>query len=167
MALVIFAVGNPSRGDDALGPLLMAELEDGNLPGLTLVSDFQLQVEHGLDLDGHDLALFIDAGINTPAPFAFYETSPAAGRSISTHALPPEAVLHVHSLLHPATPPAFVLCIRGERFELGEGLSADAGKHLDAARRHLARCLATPTAAAWRKWQTPGPVGELSAHASP
>ncbi|MBK7846051.1 MAG: hypothetical protein IPJ73_00935 [Zoogloea sp.] len=68
MSLVIFAVGNPSRGDDALGPLLMAELETQSLPGVTLVTDFQLQIEHALDLDGHDLALFIDAGTGTPAP---------------------------------------------------------------------------------------------------
>jgi Ni,Fe-hydrogenase maturation factor len=27
MSVVVFAVGNPSRGDDALGPLLMAGLE--------------------------------------------------------------------------------------------------------------------------------------------
>ena len=30
-------------------------------------------------------------------------------------------------------PPAFVLCIRGETFELGEALSAAASRHLDAA----------------------------------
>ncbi len=151
MSLVIFAVGNPSRGDDALGPLLMAELEAQGLSGIALVSDFQLQIEHALDLDGHDLALFIDAGTGTPAPFAFYETAPAADTSISTHALTPAAVLQVHAQLRQATPPAFVLCIRGECFELGEELSEAARGHLDAARQHLAACLAEPAAGVWRQ----------------
>ena len=155
MSLVIFAVGNPSRGDDALGPLLMAELEAQGLAGVTLVSDFQLQIEHALDLDGHDLALFIDAGTGTPAPFAFYETGPAADTSISTHALTPAAVLQVHGQLRQTTPPAFVLCIRGECFELGEELSEAARGHLDTARQHLAACLAEPAAQVWRQWLTP------------
>lgn len=154
MSLVIFAVGNPSRGDDALGPLLMAELEAQGLSGVTLVSDFQLQIEHALDLDGHDLALFIDAGTGTPAPFAFYETAPAADTSISTHALTPAAVMHVGTQLRKAIPPGFVLCIRGECFGLGEGLSEAAHGHLHAARQHLAACLAKPVAAVWRQWQT-------------
>lgn len=154
MSLVIFAVGNPSRGDDALGPLLMAELETQSWPDVTLVADFQLQIEHALDLDGHDLALFIDAGTGTPAPFAFYETAPAADTSISTHALSPAAVLQVHAQLRQATPPAFVLCIRGEDFELGGALSGAAQGHLAAARQHLATCLATPEAKCWRQQQT-------------
>ncbi len=154
MSLVIFALGNPSRGDDALGPLLMAELEAQGLSGVSLVSDFQLQIEHALDLDGHDLALFIDAGTGTPAPFAFYETAPAADMSISSHALSPAAVLQVRAQLRQAGPPAFVLCIRGEAFELGEALSGAAQKHLAAARQHLATCLADPDATRWRQWQT-------------
>ncbi|HOY01149.1 hydrogenase maturation protease [Zoogloea sp.] len=154
MSLVIFAVGNPSRGDDALGPLLMAELETQSLPGVTLVTDFQLQIEHALDLDGHDLALFIDAGTGTPAPFDFYEVSASAGMSITTHALTPSAVLQVHAQLRPVTPPAFVLCIRGDHFELGEGPGEAARTHLQAARAHLAECLALPDALAWRQWQT-------------
>jgi len=154
MSLVIFAVGNPSRGDDALGPLLMAELETQSLPGVTLVTDFQLQIEHALDLDGHDLALFIDAGTGTPAPFDFYEVSASAGMSITTHALTPSAVLQVHAQLRPVTPPAFVLCIRGDHFELGEGPGEAARTHLQAARAHVAECLALPDALAWRQWQT-------------
>ena len=78
MSVVVFAVGNPSRGDDALGPLLMDWLAEQARPGVHLVSDFQLQIEHALDLEGHQLALFIDAGTGTPAPFEFRETGPAA-----------------------------------------------------------------------------------------
>ena len=43
-----------------------------------LLEDFQLQIEHALDLAGRRLALFIDAGTGTPAPFAFYAIDAAA-----------------------------------------------------------------------------------------
>lgn len=151
MRLVVFAVGNPSRGDDALGPRLMAELENWNPPDVRLVSDFQLQIEHALDLDDRDLALFIDAGTGTPAPFSFCEIRPAPDRSISSHALSPEAVLYVHGEIRRAPPPAFVLCVRGEDFRLGEDLSPAAEAHLAAARTQLRRCLAHIDPDAWRR----------------
>lgn len=152
VSLVILAVGNPSRGDDALGPLLMEELERQAPQGVHLVSDFQLQPEHALDLHGRTLALFIDAGTGTPAPFEFRELKPAAGHAVSSHAFTPSEVLQVYEALHghPA-PPAFLLCVRGEDFILGEPLSASAGQNLEAARRQLQACLATPAAGHWRE----------------
>lgn len=152
MTLVVFAVGNPSRGDDALGPLLMAGLEAQAQPGVVLISDFQLQIEHALDLDGCDLALFIDAGTGTPAPFEFRETAPAPGRPVSSHSLAPEAVLNVFADIRGVPPPpAFVLCVRGEDFGLGKDLSAAARQHFDAAAARLAACLARPDATYWRR----------------
>lgn len=152
MALVVFAVGNPSRGDDALGPLLMAGLESQDWPDVRLVSDFQLQIEHALDLDGCDLALFIDAGTGTPAPFTFSETAPARGRPVSSHSLPPAAVLQVFADIRGMPPPpAFVLCVRGEDFGLGKALSEAARRHLEAAQAHLGSCLAHPDATSWRR----------------
>jgi hydrogenase maturation protease len=152
MSVVVFAAGNPSRGDDALGPLLMAELEVLALPDVHLVSDFQLQIEHALDLDGRDLALFIDAGTGTPAPYLFREIRPITGQAPNSHALAPEAVLQVYADIRRADPPpAFVLCIRGEEFELGGDLSAAAQEHLLAARTHLQRCMACADASSWRK----------------
>ncbi|WP_346285810.1 hydrogenase maturation protease [Zoogloea sp.] len=163
MDLVIFAVGNPSRGDDALGPLLMDELERQAPPGVQLVNDFQLQPEHALDLHGRALALFIDAGAGTPAPFEFRELQAAAGHAVSSHAFTPQEVLRVYEILHGhPPPPAFLLCVRGEDFTLGEALSASAVKHLEAARRHLHACLAAPAAEHWRQ-QLAGTQGKTEA----
>lgn len=151
MSLVVFAVGNPSRGDDALGPRLMAELESWGLPDVRLVGDFQLQIEHALDLDDRNLALFIDAGTGTPTPYSFREIHPIPDRSISSHALSPEAVLYVYGEIRRPPPPAFVLCVRGEDFRLGEGLSPAAEAHLAAALDHLQACLAAPDVDHWRQ----------------
>ena len=89
-----------------------------------MVDDYQLQIEHALDLVDADCALFLDAGKDTPAPFAFSRLAPKRDATHSTHALSPEAVLDVYVQVRGAAPPpAFALCVRGESFELGEGLS--------------------------------------------
>jgi len=53
--ILVFGYGNPSRGDDALGPEFVRRLEaccaDAIACGaLEVLTDFQLQVEHALDL---------------------------------------------------------------------------------------------------------------------
>ena len=75
--VVVFGWGNTSRGDDAIGPLLLADLAAARLPGVETIEDFQLQIEHALDMVGADLLLFLDAGIQTAAPCVFYEAKPA------------------------------------------------------------------------------------------
>lgn len=153
--LVIFAVGNPSRGDDAIGPLLCERLAawlaaEGLSGQCELIEDFQLQIEHSLDLHERRLALFLDAAIGTPAPFVFRRLLPAAGSAHSTHALAPEAVLDVYARTEGrAPPPAFVLGVRGESFELGAPPSAAAHAHMAAAFALLGQLCRHPDAAAW------------------
>jgi len=152
MRLVVFGWGNDARGDDGLGPLLLARVSGAGFPGVTAIEDFQLQIEHALDLDGAEAALFIDAGRDTPAPFAFAEIAPRRVATHSTHAIAPEAVLDVcaRTLGKPA-PPSFTLCVRGERFELGEGLSVQAAGRLEEAWEFLHRLMREPTVEAWRR----------------
>ncbi|OHC67367.1 MAG: Ni/Fe hydrogenase [Rhodocyclales bacterium GWA2_65_20] len=131
--VLIFGWGNPSRGDDALGPLLIDRIAALKLPGVECLTDFQLQVEHALDLENRRRILFIDASIDTPAPFSVSVLEAARDASFTTHAMTPEAVMQVYVELHDeAPPPCTLLAIRGERFELGEAISATAASHLDA-----------------------------------
>lgn len=148
--LVVFGIGNPSRGDDALGPLLLQRLEQARLPGVVTVEDFQLQIEHAIDLQGRDLALFIDAGEGTPAPLSFAPVTPLFNPAHSTHSLAPGAVLAVYGqALEQAPPPAYVLCVRGQRFELGEGLSPAGRQHLEAAWDFLRQLCTEPDPERW------------------
>jgi hydrogenase maturation protease len=124
--LLVFGWGNPSRGDDALGPLLVEQLADraqASLPAgqLECLTDFQLQVEHALDLRGRERVLFVDAAIGLQTPFAVSKVHPAAVAGFTTHALAPEALLQVYRDLERAEPPpCMLLAIRAQRFELGE-----------------------------------------------
>ena len=131
--ILIIGIGNPSRGDDALGPLLIERLEALALPDVELLTDFQLQVEFSLDLQARQKVIFVDASLNAAAPFTFSPVLAAEDTSYSSHALSPGAVLHAYQKLFGEPPPSYVLAIRGEAFELGEGLSEAAEKHLEAA----------------------------------
>jgi hydrogenase maturation protease len=132
--ILFFGWGNPSRGDDALGPQFIERIEKLELPGVECLTDFQLQVEHALDLQDRRQVLFVDASVSIEAPFVVSRIEPRADVSFTTHALVPEAVMQVYLDLHDeAPPPCHLLAIRGERFELGEALSPAATEHLEKA----------------------------------
>ncbi|MFZ1326680.1 MAG: hydrogenase maturation protease [Candidatus Contendobacter sp.] len=156
--LLILAVGNPSRGDDALGPLFLERLaalrEQGvNWDDIELLTDFQLQIEHAVDLENRALILFVDASISCPPPYQFTRLQPARDTSYTSHALTPAAVLHVYEQINgKPSPPAFLLAIRGERFELGEALGQVAENNLTAALQFAARLLASWNAERWMRF---------------
>lgn len=142
---LVIGIGNPSRGDDAVGPMAVERLEALNLPDVELLTDFQLQVEYLLDMDGRDEVIFIDATVDgTVDSFAFQAILPARDASYSTHELSPQAVLAAYGRHYrrPA-PPSFVLAIRGHGFELGEGLSVATAANLGAALTFLVARLST------------------------
>ena len=149
--VVVLGWGNVTRTDDALGPLLMERVQRAQLQHVTVVEDFQLQIEHALDLQGHGLALFADAGFRSPAPFTFFQTAPRAGMAFSSHRLAPEAVLDIYERVMGETPPpAFVLSVAGEDFSVGGSLSAAASQRLELASDFLLQLLRFPSLENWQ-----------------
>lgn len=140
---LVIAIGNPSRGDDALGPAFAARLQEWldaeGRDDVEVIEDFQLQIEHALDLKGRQQVIFVDAGTPLqPAPYAMKPVVPSADFGHTTHAISPAAVLHVaQQTLGQQLPQASVLCIPGDTFELGAALSELAEMRLSAALRHL------------------------------
>ncbi len=137
--LLVFACGNPSRGDDALGPAFAVRVEallaDHIGAGtLELLTDFQLQAEHALDLVGRQDVVFVDASASCPAPFEWRAAKPARDATFSTHVMSPAAVLATFRAIETREPPpCHVLAIRGYGFELGAPLCPAAVANLDAA----------------------------------
>ena len=163
---LVIAIGNASRGDDAVGPLLAQALrEEGWFDGeaAELIEVSQLQVEDALELAGREAVLFIDAerlpdraagigddgddGIGAPVGVRLRTVTNAAAPLFS-HALEPGALLDVHTRgLGRAPPAAWVLAIAGAGFELGAPLSAMARARLPVALA-LARAWLRPPARA-------------------
>ncbi|MCC7383354.1 MAG: hydrogenase maturation protease [Deltaproteobacteria bacterium] len=136
--MLVIAIGNPSRGDDALGPLFLeaiARETQGEVAAgaIELLTDFQLQIEHALDIEGRERVCFVDAAMRLDAPFELRKVSPALDDTYTSHAMSPGAVLETCRRIHGSAPEAWVLAIGGEAFELGEGLSARANRNLSEA----------------------------------
>ncbi len=151
--LLVLGVGNPSRGDDALGPRFV-ERAAASLAGeiaagrLELLTDFQLQIEHALDLTGRRRVLFVDASVQAAPPFELRRVEANRDPGATSHAMSPAAVLGTHRDVIGEPPEAWVLEIRGERFELGDELSVNARAHLDAALAFFVREARADTATA-------------------
>lgn len=138
-ATLVIGYGNPSRGDDALGPAAVDAVErlvaqHPEWGDVETVTDFQLQIEFVTDLAGRERIVFIDAAATGAMPFAFGPLAAARDASFTTHALSPSSLLTVFQDFHgePA-PPCFLLAVRGYDFELGAPLSDGAQGNLAAA----------------------------------
>jgi len=136
---LIIGYGNPSRGDDALGPaaidaievLIAAHPEWG---AVDVITDFQLQIEFVTDLAGRERIVFIDAAANGAEAVAFGPLVAKEDASISSHALSPASLLTVYRSFHgDDAPPCFLLAIMGYDFDLGVPLSELATHNLGAA----------------------------------
>ena len=149
--VLIFGYGNLSRGDDALGPLLLEYVEQQfPLHNIEILSDFQLQVEHALDLQGRELVLFVDASVAHDKAYEFVQLQPLRDKSYTTHAMSPSAVLQVYeSITGESPPPAFLLSIQGMAFELGDGLSPAARDNLTKACSFIAQLLQQTDLPGW------------------
>lgn len=156
--VLLFGYGNLSRGDDALGPLLLEYVEDTVNPDkIEIQTDFQLQIEHALDLENRELVLFVDASVSCVSTFDFAVLEPARDQSYTTHAMSPSAVLAVYQEIKKQTPPpCFLLSIKGEMFELGEGLSTNAQYNFAMACQFMVQLLQNIDVEKWR---------ELASHA--
>ena len=136
---LIITYGNPSRGDDALGPALFDMLEQhkeetNSFIEIDLITDFQLQIEHAVDLVDRKYVLFVDAGISCAEPLEFQTLKPQRDDSFTTHAMSPASVLAVYEQInHCEPPPAWLLTIRAYKFGLGKSMSQQARENLQEA----------------------------------
>ena len=142
-AVLIFTYGNPSRGDDALGPAMFDRLEkhqreSSDLDDVDLLTDFQLQIEHAVDLQDRQCVLFVDAGISCAEPFELHQLQAERDDSFTTHAMSPASVLAVYKQINQEeAPPAYLLTIRAYEFGLGLDMSETAKRNLDLAYQYI------------------------------
>jgi hydrogenase maturation protease len=142
--ILVFAYGNPSRGDDALGPVMYDLLYEKLPDEVELLTDFQLQIEHSMDLDQREAVLFIDASMSATAPFHFYQLQAERDNSFTSHAMSPTSLLDAYQQVNQQqAPPSFMLEIRGYEFELGKSMTAMAEDNLKSAGSFLDDLLAT------------------------
>ena len=129
--LLVLAWGNRSRGDDALGPMLLDALQMALTPAqderVELLEAHQLHPEHALDLLGRERVLLADADPAATPPFEVREVQPRRDATLASHALSPAALLAVaRQLQRGALPPVTLLALHAQAFELGAAPGASA-----------------------------------------
>ncbi len=134
MTVLVIGYGNPGRGDDGLGPEFARRVAARALPGVTVVADFQLKVEHAVCVAEAERVVFADASLACEAPFSFVRCEPASHGTLHSHTIAPEVILALARLHFGSKAQGFVLGIPGQDFgRLHEGLSAQALQNLDRA----------------------------------
>lgn len=159
---LVVAIGNASRGDDALGPALAARLAalaaaagapeahqaneaadadethaahgagDAGGARVEIAERYQLQLEDLLLLQGRRGVLFVDAA-RAPAEPDCRPLAPSAGATAFTHALAPAVLLGLYRrVLGTEPPPAWLLALPGRQWELGAPLSDLGRRSLEA-----------------------------------
>ena len=132
--VLVFAWGNPSRGDEALGPAVFDRLEQQKLPGVEVITDFQLQIEHSTDIANRAKVIFIDASLSAKAPYELARIYPEKDDSFTSHAMSPQSLLSISQQVNDsALPDCYMLAIRGYDFELGHEISSKAQENLERA----------------------------------
>lgn len=136
--ILIMAVGNPSRGDDAFGAMLADQLlawldkqSEEVQACIELICDQQLMVEHVMDLSGRQLLLFADAAAQGDEAVSLSTLTPLptdqAVQGVNSHSCTPPQLLGLYqAMLMQVPPPAQLLSLRGHSFELGAPLSPQA-----------------------------------------
>ena len=134
MRTLLIGIGNGSRGDDALGWLFLNEIEEKDPQKFDMEYRYQLQVEDADMISQYERVLFVDATEELiPKGFAIKKCLPARSYYFSSHVQSPETVLYLCKTLYRKAPEAFVIAIKGYRWELGEPLSNEASEHLEKA----------------------------------
>lgn len=154
-SLLLFAFGNISRGDDALGPLLLQRMQQQNINQaggypLNYLQDYQIQVEHVMDMQDCERVILIDASQSLQQAYDFYCIQEQPESSYTTHGMSASNLLHIYrQVYHQPAPPTYMLAIEGNSFELGHPLSSKAEINLQSAYGFLTDLLSAEKLPQW------------------
>jgi len=140
--ILVLGYGNPGRQDDGLGPAAAGALSQMGWRNLTVVDDYQLNIEDALDVAAHDIVWFVDAAKTGHAPYSVRDVCPSPTTEFTSHLLRPAALLAIAQIYCNRAPPAFLLAIRGYEFEFVETLTEGGRENLGAAVAMLAASIA-------------------------
>lgn len=134
----VIGVGNPDRGDDAIGPLVAARLSARADPGLEIViatADPSRLIERWA---GAETVVIVDAVVDDvdPGTIAVYdageESLPADAGSVSSHGFGVQGAIELARSLDRMPAHLFVVGVAGRRFD-GLGLSPEVEEAVDRA----------------------------------
>lgn len=123
---LIIGLGNPLRGDDALGPIAASAIrrqlaEEPSNDLIRVMTRQDLTPELAADIAECDRLVLIDASVDGPVGTVVRRRIlPIATFGAMSHSVQPDALLTIVRQLYDRTPDAFLLTLRGLTFELSD-----------------------------------------------
>jgi hydrogenase maturation protease len=141
--ILVIGFGNPGRRDDGLGPAIAARIAALDLPGVTVETAYQLEIEDAALAAEHDDVVFVDAARTGPAPYDMQTVEPRTHHTFTTHSLAPSSVLGIARDVLGTEVRGHVLAVLGDEFDVfEESLSPVGEQRLEEAVRFLRDWLA-------------------------
>ncbi len=138
----IFGIGNSARQDDGLGWAFLDEIQKKETFKGELHYCYQLNIEDAEPVADAENVIFVDAYTGEQTETFLFEKCQANGEiSYTTHALEPQAILALAENVYGKKPEAYILKIKGFRWELSEGLTKSAQQNLNEALEKISEYL--------------------------
>jgi len=141
-SILVLAYGNQSRGDDAIALLLQQQIKHrlSSICGLKAIylTDYQIQIEHVMDMQGCERVLLLDADQTLTKPYDFSRVIDQSSMDYTTHKMIPSMLLFTYrKVFEKEPPPTYLLALQGECFELNEPVTNQAKTSLNITEKWL------------------------------
>ncbi len=130
--ILLFGIGNCGRSDDGLGWAFLDRIQqEAEFPG-QVEYRYQLQVEDAAMVSRADRVIFVDSYQGAlPGGFQWAPCNPSREFEFTSHVLAPSAVMYLCQDLYGRVPPAELLLIQGDCWDLDTRMSDTARQRLE------------------------------------
>ncbi len=145
---LLVGYGNTLRGDDGVGCQLASQLaqEVESSGAVQVICAQQLLPEVAAAIADAERVIFVDASVEGLAGSVHVQSiAPAEVLSADAHALLPPDLLRLADVLYGRCPPAYLVTITGETFDLSDTLSEMVQSALPKADQAIRRLLEQPS----------------------
>jgi len=128
---LIIGIGNNTRQDDGLGWCFLEHLENEGFNKDHLLYKYQLMVEDSELIGQYKTVVFVDANKTAlKNGFSIERIFPSDKVSFSTHAVPPDQILHLCETIYHKKPTCYIIKIEGEKWDFNLELTNKASDNL-------------------------------------
>jgi hydrogenase maturation protease len=126
---IVIGYGNELRGDDAIGQQVAKAIKYWHLLSVQSIAVHQLTPELAENLANSQLAIFVDARIDSQlGEVQVQSLLPSKSSYIDAHISDPRSLLALSQFLYGHCPEAWLITVPGVNFELSDRLSPTAEK---------------------------------------
>ncbi len=142
---LLYGIGNPGRQDDALGIMLIEDIQNwagkNKLVHIHFDSNYQLNIEDAELIYSYDKIIFADASVEEIDSYKLEKVTPSLKTEFTMHSVDPSFVVGLCNNIFGKKPEAFQLHIKGHEWEFMKPPSHEALNNLERATAYMKEIL--------------------------